>query len=186
MAFENTLQMTEAMAAGNPAAIEAFYRSQFDLMLYDARRCTGCDESTGLDLVHDAMLKSLHSIRPLPTPEALKAWTRRLIRSVCIDHLRSRERRLHREQRSARNEASEPDDNSELMQTRARIVWIEEQLQEMSEPSSTLIQLRYFCGLTLQQIAKSLGLKAGAVDGRIRRIVEQLKRESEAFQHEST
>lgn len=183
MSVDCTLQLTRQMAAGDPAAIEAFYRRHFDLMYREARRCTGGDEATGLDLVHDAMLKALHSIRPLKTPQDLEAWTRRLVRSVAIDHLRATTRRLRRELRSAPAESvAVTQGRYEL--SRARMLWIEELLQSMDETSANLIRMRYLRGWTLQRMASVLGLKAGAVDGRIRRLVSQLREQSETCPHE--
>ena len=165
------------MAAGDPAAIEAFYREYFDPMYQEARRCSGGDEATCLDLVHDAMLKSLRSMRPIESAEELIAWTRRLVRSVTIDHFRSMSRRLKRELRTARSECVE-ERQAAYELAEARIVWLEEMISEMEEPSAQLIRLRYFRGWTLQRIGEALGLKPGAVDGRIRRLVVQLQQQA--------
>lgn len=171
------------MAAGDPAAIEAFYRQSFDLMYREARRCSGGDEATGLDLVQEAMLKVLRSIRTIETPEELEAWTRRLVRSVALDHLRASSRRLRRECHSGRQATAEsPPDQYEL--TQARIVWLEEQLAALEPSAGELLRMRYLWGWTLQRIGGVLGLKPGAVDGRIRRLVTQLQEQAETRVHE--
>lgn len=183
MSVESTLQLTRHMAAGDPAAIEAFYRRYFDLMYLEARRCTRGDEATGLDLVHDAMLKALHSIRPLETPAALEAWTRRLVRSVAIDRLRAETRRLRRELRSAPAAATAGvQDDYERIE--ARRIWMQSQLDAMDAPAADLLRMRYLWGWTLERIGAALGLRSGAVDGRIRRLVAQLQEQSQGCSDE--
>jgi RNA polymerase sigma factor (sigma-70 family) len=71
-------------------------------------------------------------------------------------------------------ESAEP-----LVQLSARIHWLTEQLQALSEDQRQLLDWRYRLGWTLESIGSRLGLKSGAIDGRIRRVLQQLKRQSE-------
>lgn len=183
MPFESTKELTQRMAAGDPGAIEAFYRQYFDLMYREARRCIGADESTSLDLVQEAMLKMLRSIRPLSTDQQLRRWTCRLVRSVAIDHVRKSSRRLRREMRWAPSEELESRmQDYEIQQ--ARLIWLEDTINKMDRPSSQLLRWRFVHGWTLRRIAETLGLNVGAVDGRIQRLVRQLREQAERFDHE--
>jgi len=174
MSADTTRQLTRGIAAGDPVAIEAYYREYFGLMLHEARRSTGTGESGGLDLVHDAMLKALHSMKPIGSREELDRWTRRLVRSVAIDALRQSARRVRREIRTASSETeSDRQEEHELLQ--ARILWLRERMRELDDSSSRLITMRYDWGWSLKQIATALGLRTGAVDGRLRRLVCQLR-----------
>ena len=183
MPFESTTKMTRGLAAGDPAAIEAYYRRYFDLMYREARRCIGADESTSLDLVQDAMLKMLQSIRPMSTDQELQHWTCRLVRSVAIDHVRKASRRLRREIRSAPSEQLESRVHDFEMH-QARQIWLEDAINKMDASSSQLLRWRYFQGWTLRRIAETLGLKVGAVDGRIQRLVGQLREQAKRSSHE--
>lgn len=71
-------------------------------------------------------------------------------------------------------ESAEP-----LVQLSARIHWLTEQLQSLSADQRQLLDWRYRLGWTLESIGSRLGLKSGAIDGRIRRVLQQLKRQSE-------
>lgn len=183
MPFESTTALTRSMALGDPAAIEAFYRRYFDLMYREARRCIGADESTSLDLVQESMLKMLRSIRPLSTEQQLRCWTCRLVRSVAIDHVRKSGRRLRREMRWAPSEELESRWQDYEMQ-QARLVWLEETIDKMDGPSSQLLRWRFVHGWTLRRIAETVGLNIGAVDGRIQRLVRQLREQAKRFDHE--
>ena len=183
MSFESTKELTQGVAVGDPAAIEAFYRRYFELMYREARCCIGADESTGLDLVQEAMLKMLRSIRPLSTDQELRHWTCKLVRSVAIDHVRKSSRRLRREIRWAPSEELESRMQDFEMQ-QARLIWLEDTINKMDGSSSQLLRWRFFQGWTLRRIAETLGLKVGAVDGRIQRLVGQLREQAERFDHE--
>ena len=64
-------------------------------------------------------------------------------------------------------------------ENQARLLWVEEQLQEVSPELRQLIDYRYRLGWTLRQIGERLGMKAGRVDGRIRRYLQQLRVKAE-------
>jgi len=67
----------------------------------------------------------------------------------------------------------------------ARLAWVEEQLQQLPEELVSMISLKYRMGWTLRQIGEKFGLKTGAVDGKIRRAMEELKlRATEEFCNE--
>ncbi len=52
------------VAAGDAVAITSYYEQYFDLMFREAARVVGKDESACLDVVQEAMLKTLRSIKP--------------------------------------------------------------------------------------------------------------------------
>ena len=68
---------------------------------------------------------------------------------------------------------------SDLIETQARIMWIEEQVEQLAPKLKSMFQLRYRFGWTLKRIAKKFGMQTGAVDGRIRREIERIKRNAE-------
>jgi DNA-directed RNA polymerase specialized sigma24 family protein len=78
----STIQrLTTAIASGDTEAFGRFYDRWFDWSVAEARRATGRDESFCLDVVQDAMMRVIKSMKPLPHEAALYRWMRVVIRS---------------------------------------------------------------------------------------------------------
>lgn len=146
-------------------------------MYQDARRLTGRDESTCLDLVQEAMLKAMRSIKPIAEYSHLRNWCGALLKSVAYDWLRRESRR--RVVPLAVESAAPVAADGEQAEIEARWRWIEEQIRSESSELQQLFALRYRWGWTLTQIAQRFGWKTGAVDGKLRRAIEQLRHKAE-------
>lgn len=174
------LAITEGIIRGNEESFRVFYEQHFDLMFVEARRLLKADENTCLDIVHDAMLKAMRSMRPIADPAALGQWARLIVRTTTIDWLRKRLRR--RETGSLADEDPRATSTEALSESRldaeARLAWIDSQLQELEPSLRQMLELRYRWGWTLRRIAERFGIRTGTADGRIRRAVERLRRES--------
>ncbi len=172
-------RVTAQIAAGDMAAFAVYYERFFDLMFSDACRLLNADENSALDVVQDAMLKAVRSMKPKRDEPELTAWSRVVVRCVAYDWLRK-----------GRREKKYPvlaTDTYELIESRdsdavdfeARRIWLEEQLQTLPSDLRQLVDLRYRLGWTLTRIGNRFGLKPGAVDGRIRRLISQLRENAE-------
>lgn len=168
--------ITSRIASGDAESFGVYYDVFFDLMFSEARRLSGADEATCFDFVHDAMLKAMRRMKRMKDRVHLEAWTRVVVRSVVFDKLRFEVR--ERQARQERMEISSDDENRHA-ENQARLLWVEEQLQEVSPELRQLIDYRYRLGWTLRQIGERLGMKAGRVDGRIRRYLQQLRVKAE-------
>ena len=166
-------RLTAAIAAGDTEAFARFYRQWFQTMYADARRVTGRDEAFCLDIVHDAMLRVIRSMKPLAGETDLARWLGAVIRSCAYDRLRAESRRRLRD----RAHGAKAIAAVEVPETDAdRLRWLEAQLRALDEGSLQLLLMRHRLGWTLQRIGRALGLEPGAVDGRLRRIVARLRR----------
>jgi RNA polymerase sigma factor (sigma-70 family) len=177
--------LTTAIASGDTEAFARFYRAWFEVMYADAVRATGRDESFCLDVVQDAMLRLIRRMRPMASEDDLRRWLRTVVRSCAYDRLRSEARRRRREAEAAAARrdagapgAARPDD------VRRRLRWLEQQLQACDDASTRMLVMRHRFGWTLRQIAASLGLEPGAVDGRLRRLVRGLRRKAQEESHD--
>lgn len=172
------LRITRGIAAGDADCFQIYYGAFFSLIYGEARRLLGRDEDTCLDVVQESLLKALRRMRPIGSSGQLQQWTRMVVRTTALDWLRRRVRR--RETPVDRIDAAslpmdggrEGSDPGDL----ARMAWIEEQLQEMDPALRQMLELRYRLGWTLQRIGNCFGIRSGAVDGRIRRGLEHLRR----------
>ncbi len=170
--YDTVAQLTTAVARGQEPAVEIFYRRFFDLLYRHARQVSHRDESFCLDVVQDAMLRIIRTIRPVATEGQLIAWLKLIVKSVTYDVLRGERRRKGREAaREAVDNPSPPDDPE-------RLAWLREQLLALDPPLVRLIELRFVQGWTLARIAQLLGLSVGTVDGRLRRVLDRIRRQA--------
>ena len=144
-------------------------------MYQDERRLTGRDESTCLDLVQEAMLKAIRAIKPIGDYPHLRnwcgAWSKawRTIGCDGKDGGVANRWRWSTNRRSPWCTSRRPRPAGVDRGTNARAA---RNLQQ-------LFALRYRLGWTLEQIARRFGWKTGAVDGKLRRAIEQLRIKAE-------
>ncbi len=170
--------LTEAIASGNTEAFATFYRRWFDTMYAQARSASGRDESFCLDVVQDAMLRVIKSVPSMASDDDLRRWLRVVVQSCAYDRFREEARRKAREQRAVAVRGLS-NSNGQLgadEETIDRIRWLESELQSLDDRDVQLLLMRHRFGWTLKRIGRTLGMKPGAVDGRIRRVLSKLRR----------
>ena len=168
---QNWHEITTRIKLGDPQAFQVYYESHFNLMFSAAKRLSNFDEHRAMDIVQDSMLKAIRFMKPFANPNELRSWSVAVVSSVVYDHLRSEASRRKRERSvSIDSAATETEDTLQA----DRIDWIESQLQELPASQRELIELRYRLGWSLARIAQYLGLRTGAVDGRIRRTLDHI------------
>jgi len=169
-------KITAAMAAGDEDAVAAFYRLYFDWLLAQARRATRRDEAFCLDVVQDAVLRIIRTVKKVNTERALLAWLKIVVQTTAFDLLRKENRRAARETlvASSRGEpaAAEIDDGHD----ETTITWLKEEIARLDPQLVRMIEMRYEQQWTLSRIGKVLGLSTGAIDGRLRRVLLDLRK----------
>ncbi len=181
-------RLTTAARAGDPDAFAAIYTARFDYTLALARRFSGLDESSCLDIVQNAMIRAIRRMKPLPDPAALDAWLARLVRSAAYDHLRRESRRRRREiaaaEASSANAAAAPTSAPRTESLDDRLAWLRSELAAFDRLTAELLDMRFRAGMTLDAIARRAGMKPGAVHGRITRALDDLRARSEEDPHD--
>jgi len=175
---QHVRDVTSAVASGDSEAFACFYRERFDEMFSAARRASGRDESFCLDVVHDAMLKVIRGIKTLESEDALSAWLRRVVTRTAYDMLRAESRRAVRERAAARSRAEASRATGTAVEHAAlqeRLEWLREELSKLDEETARLLHARHRAVLTLKRIGRLVGLKPGAVDGRLQRAAGRLR-----------
>jgi RNA polymerase sigma factor (sigma-70 family) len=167
--------LTAAMAGGDADAVAAFYREYFDWMFIQARLCTRRDESFCLDVVQDAMLRVMRTIRRVESEQQLRAWLRLVVQTTAFDLLRGERRRADRESASAVPVVICDGDADE------RLIWLADQLTRLDRQLVKMIELRFDQRRSLRSIGQVLGLSTGAVDGRLRRVLKSLRQSATAM-----
>ena len=172
-------RLTAAMATGDGAATDAFYRQWFPFLLATARRTTRRDEAFCLDVVQDATLRIVRTVRPAHSDRQVRAWVRLVVQTTALDLLKRERRRSGHEAAvavvpAAADRSADPDDE--------RIEWIRERVHRFDPELVRIVEWRYVRGWTLQEVAERLGLTVGTVNGRLQRALAQLReRAAEVF-----
>ncbi|MCP4250444.1 MAG: sigma-70 family RNA polymerase sigma factor [bacterium] len=169
---DTILEITSAIASGDTEAFTRFFHSRFDQMYAEARRATGRDEAFCMDVVQDAMVRVIKSVRPMDAEKRLRGWLRVVVQSCAYDRLRKEIRRQRWEETASEmpSERATGDDLGE------RLDWLEGELSNLDDRQAKMVVMRYRLGWTLQRIGAALGLSPGAVDGRLGRAVTTLRR----------
>lgn len=167
-------RLSRGVARGDAAALAEFYGLWFDRCYAMARRLTRRDEAFCLDVVQEAMLRVVRSIRPMRTDAALSAWMARVVRSAGVDMLRKEARRRARERRAAENGGA----GGSALALAAGVeqgAWALEALAALTATDRSLIGDRIGRGRTLDEAGAAAGLTGDAAHGRLRRAVAHLR-----------
>lgn len=168
-------RVSRGVQQGDRAALAEFYSAWFDRSLAMARRATGRDESFCLDVVQEAMIKAVSSLRRVQTEAQLIAWMRRTILSCAIDRFRKESARQRRERSQTSGDAAPLNTD-----TAERLAWLQAELSKTSEEERALIRHRLINGATLSQAGDAIGVSGPAAHGRIRRLLDALRRAGKA------
>ncbi len=172
-------RISQGIRDGDPLDFQRFYNHFFQRIYQQIRRTTGRDEATCLDILQEVMVKVIRGIPVIDDADRMAAWVSVVTRTTTYDWLR-------RELRAGRYDERQPTDTSadghcappERLDDRARVLWLEQQLNSLPHSTRRMIALRYRLGWTLKQVAQHFGLKTGAVDGRIRRALNCLQQQA--------
>lgn len=157
-------RILEAVRAGDAGAIDAVFTLTYSELrrlahqrLHRARRVTSLDTTA---LVHECYLR-LVRLGQLQTPDRMHflAYAARVMRSIVVDFVR---------QRLARRRGGDEthvtlgtDIRSSATVSEEQIVRVDDALQELATLDPRLVQvveMRYFAGFTVEQIAESRGV----------------------------
>lgn len=163
-------ELLSRFAAGDSAALGKLFELLFDELVEQIKRDTKRDEHFAADAAQEAFVKAIRGIPIMQHEAEIRAWFRRVALRSAIDRVRAERRRSRRE----RSVASDPhtaacnprDDELDALYDR---------LRALDQDAASIIDARIRFGWTLERIGRSLGLRPGAVDGRLRRIFTQLR-----------
>lgn len=170
----DVLRVTTAVRAGDAEAFGEFYEAWFDRACAIAQAITRGDEAFCLDVVQDAMLRMIRSMRPMESEERLARWVARVVHTTAIDRLRRESRRARREARASelRPRGFAVPVDQELLE---RVAWLEAALPTVSEEERVLLTERFENEKTLEAAGAAVGLSGNVAHSRIRRALGRLR-----------
>jgi len=177
----STRDLTAALAAGDERAVERFYRDYFDWLLAQSRRASGRrDESFCLDVLQDAVLRVLRTVRAVESESQFRAWLKLVIQTAACDRLRSERRRQTHELAAAAIGAGQMNAAAASAADKAigrdeQLAWLREQIAQLDPHLVQMIEWRFGQRWTLARISEKLGLSIGTIDGRLRRALRDLR-----------
>jgi RNA polymerase sigma factor (sigma-70 family) len=132
------------------------------------------DPAIAEDLVHDAFVR-LHRAAAPPTPEAERAYLRRIVANLVVDH--------HRRSTVARRHApapAEPAPSAEAHTAdRDRARAVAAAVAALPDRQRDCVTLHYFAGLSDAAVAAELGISTGSVKTHLHRARAALARSLE-------
>lgn len=122
-----------------------------------------------LDLVHEAIVKALQKRYTLKHPEYLKTWFYRILINECLTLLRKNKKVVHLE--NLDNYSDEPS----LSSLESDNIDLYNAIDHLSPQLKTLILLRYFEDMKLEDIARITGTNLNTVKSRLYKALKILK-----------
>jgi RNA polymerase sigma factor (sigma-70 family) len=181
-------RMIERLRAGDPEAWSEFiagYRKLIYSAIHraNARFNAGWDDPVMEDLFEETLWKLLRNRgRALASWRGgcrLETWIYRIVRNVCVDHLRRESRRsggpeLDEERAAAEGARSARPDDADLRLS------LDQAIDRLLSPREALaVRLVYFEGLTYREVAEKLGMTVGAMSGLVYRALGKLRRKGD-------
>lgn len=173
-------EITSAIASASgptEAYAEAFttlYDAKFDFVFRLVRRKTGLDEAASLDIVQETMMRVIRHLKPMRTEPELDAWLTRVAMNAAYDSLRRRRRRRVREA-AHQDRAVTADAVEQLVELSDVVMRLRSEVRRLDADSFDLLSMRFRAGMTLEAIGRRLGVGAGAVDGRLGRLIKRMR-----------
>ena len=176
------VELVQQSQQRDPAAFTRLIRRYERLALSVAFSALGGAPGDGEragDVVQEAFVRVWERLGDLKEPASFGPWLCGIVRNLAIDALRrSRLRPVADPENVDPFQRVAPDPHDELdLQEQRRLV--AEALQELDETSRPVVVMRYYEGLSSKEIGEALGIAPAAVDMRLSRARQQLRKKLE-------
>ena len=176
-ASADDVALVRAIAAGEQAALADLYDRYASLLLALCERVLG-RRSEAEDLVHDLFIEVWHQARTYdPARGAVRSWLVLRARSRALDRLRSAAwRRLVFAEPPADSAVLIVPEPASGLTERVPADAVQRELADLPDGERSVLELVYFNGLTLAEVAERLLIPLGTVKSRLSRALDRLRR----------
>ena len=173
------VQLVQQSQQRDPAAftqlIRRYERMALSVAFSTLGGAPGDGERAG-DVVQDAFVRAWERLADLKEPPSFGPWLLGIVRNLAVDTLRRSRLRPVADPDNAdpfQRVAPDPHDQLDLREQRRLVA---EALAELDEISRPVVVMRYYEGLSSKEIGEALGIAPAAVDMRLSRARQQLRR----------
>ena len=161
---EPDLTLIEQACNGDTDSFTELCRRYYPAMVAIAHSIIG-DRHLAEDAAQQTFAKAVRKMSDLKSKNKFAAWIAAICRNVALDVARRREDVQIAEDLSMIAAQSQENDVSEV---------VKEALNRLSAPAKEIIFLRYYDGMTYEQISAVLGISEQAINGRLRRAKKKM------------
>lgn len=165
--------VTRGMIDGSQTAFAEFYNFVFDRLYRVLLVQTKGDEDLCRDLVQGVMLRAVKYARPFENERVLWAWLRQVARSCHVDWLRKKGREPQFVSLELFSETAGPGNSAE---DEDLLVALESSIKQLDPDDREVLRLAYYEAVPQQSMAQKLNTTAKAIESRLRRIRQKLRR----------
>lgn len=126
------------------------------------------DSETAMDLVQDAIVKAIQNMHTLRQPDRLKTWFYRILVNECLMYLRKNRKLLPTQ--SLEQELAAPEQGNQDLH---------EAISQLPPHLRTIILLRFFEDMKLEEIARITRTNLSTVKSRLYKALKLLRLEME-------
>jgi len=163
--------LRQYVSQGHEGAFTEIVRNHVDLVYSAAYRVTG-DAQVAQDVTQTVFTKLARRAKALAGHQSLVGWLHTTTRYTAINAIRGEARRRIREQEAhaMQNEPSAPPVPWEQLRP-----MLDEAVDQLRDGDRQIVLLRFFKGLSHQEIGATLGMTENAANKRVNRALEKLR-----------
>jgi RNA polymerase sigma-70 factor, ECF subfamily len=165
--------VTRRMVDGSESAFGEFYSFVFDRLFRMLLIQTRGDEDLSKDLVQSVMLRAAKYVQAFENERVLWSWLRQIARSCHVDWLRRKGREPQFVSLELFTGAEMPGsqaEDEELFNA------LDASMKQLDSDEREVLRLAYYEGVPQQSMAKTLSTTAKAIESKLRRIRQKLRR----------
>jgi RNA polymerase sigma factor (sigma-70 family) len=161
-------------------AFEAIFTSHYPLIYQLAYRCTGQRDEAD-DIAQEVFLRFYRTPPHAKSEKEQRAWLCRVTMNLCLNALRSRQRRVTREEKASDSTQISSSESAEQLNPEQHVIaneqaaFIRSVLAELPERQQTYILLRSI-GLSYAEIAEATGVAPASVGSLLARAEREFRR----------
>lgn len=152
--------------AGASSARRTLMRRIAPVILSAARRIV--DETDAEDVAQEAMIVFARDLRSLRNPDAVRAFAVRLTTRVALRARHKRNQETEKRSRFAQELSLDRQELADPLAAREAAEHLLGQLDVLPEQQSETLLLRYFMGLSLEEVAQATDVSVNTVRSRVR------------------
>jgi RNA polymerase sigma-70 factor (ECF subfamily) len=134
------------------------------------------DPELARDAVQEALIRAWRDLPGLRDPDRFDAWLHRLTVNACLDLARSRRRRPIEVEISQLDAPSQPDHSGSLADREL----VDAALRRLDPGHRAVVALHYLLGMSLPDVAASLGIPLGTAKSRLHHALAAMRRSAMA------